>query len=81
MLIIQLAKEELQSLIKEGLKSAMAEHPSPFNDDLLSRKEAAYYLKVSLPTLNSWERSGYLQPVRFGSRVYYRKSDLLNRPS
>ena len=48
-------------------------------DDLLTRSATAEYLGVSLPTLYSYSKCGQLKPIRYGNRVYYRKSDLLKK--
>ena len=46
-------------------------------DSLLTRLEAAKYLKVTLPTLHSWTKSGYIFAYRIGKRaVYYRRNEL-----
>jgi len=49
-------------------------------DELITRKEASEILKCSLPSLNAWERKGDLTPIRYGRRVYFKKSDLFKRP-
>jgi hypothetical protein len=56
-----------------------SEHLKDKPEQLLSRKEAAGYLKVSLTTLKNWDESGYMKPKRFGRRVFYFESDLLER--
>lgn len=45
-------------------------------DTFISREEVAKLLKVSYPTLWRWSVSGYLTPVKVGSRVLYRKKDV-----
>lgn len=42
--------------------------------DLLSRKQAADLLKITLPTLRDWTKSGKLKSCKIegSSRVYYR---------
>ncbi len=49
-----------------------------FNNDRLSRKEAADYLGLALATLEIWASTGrYNLPfIKIGRRVYYRRSDL-----
>lgn len=45
-------------------------------DELITRKEASEILKCSLPSLNAWEKRKDLVPIRFGRRVYYKRSDI-----
>lgn len=46
-------------------------------DRLLSRTEASQMLGVSFQTLNRWEKSGYLVPVRIGVSVKYWKNQIV----
>jgi excisionase family DNA binding protein len=51
--------------------------PEPFAPPLLKRRDAARYLGVSLPTLDTLVRQGRLPVVRFGPRlVFLSRSDL-----
>lgn len=43
---------------------------------LLSRKEAAQFMGISLPTLSAWTASGRLKGYRIGSLVRYKKEEL-----
>lgn len=42
----------------------------------LTREDAAKALNVTLSTLWRWNRSGYLVPVKVGTKVLYRASDI-----
>jgi len=64
---------KFRSIIREEISSIKSPTEA---DKLLSRREAATYLKISLPTLSSWEKSGKLKSRRLGSRVYYKLSDI-----
>jgi excisionase family DNA binding protein len=44
----------------------------------LNRAEASDFLKISLPTLHQYTKDGTITCHRIGSRVLYKKSDLLN---
>ena len=48
----------------------------PVYSELITRKETAKLLKVSLPTLNYWDKSDILKPHRIGRRVLYKLSDI-----
>lgn len=71
--------QELAQMIAQEVKNAMAK-PQPENtkEILLTRKETAEMLSVSLVTLNNWRESGVLIPYRIGNLVRYKENDVLN---
>lgn len=77
MIIIQLTPEQLQERIQGAVNLELAKLKQPSQDKLLTRKEAAQFLDVSLPTLGSWEKTKKIQALRIGSRVYFKQSELL----
>ncbi len=42
----------------------------------ITRQEASRMLNVTLSTLWRWNKDGYLTPVKIGSKVLYRTSDI-----
>ena len=46
------------------------------NDEHLTAKQTADFLKVDVSSLWRFEKSGYLVPVRIGSKRMYKISDL-----
>ncbi|MBT4401732.1 MAG: helix-turn-helix domain-containing protein [Bacteroidetes bacterium] len=49
------------------------------SDKYLTRLETADLLKVTLPTLHTWTKKGYLQAYRIGERnVYYKLDEVLS---
>ena len=50
-------------------------HPDTILDRLLTRKEAADLLGVSVQTIHLWRKTGRLVAVQYGQRYYYRESD------
>jgi len=46
--------------------------------ELLTRKEAAKLLGVSLPTILDWTKTGKIIGYRISSRIRYKRSDLEN---
>ena len=75
--------EELTLLLDERFeKLASLLRSSAINnekqkDELLTRKEAVEFLKISYPTLHNWTKNKVIRPVRIGGRVYYQKAELL----
>lgn len=55
------------------LPTKTASHQS----DYLTRAETAKMLKITLPTLHDWTKSGYLKAYRMGCRVLYKESDIV----
>ncbi len=47
-------------------------------DQLLTRSEVSKRINVTLSTLWRWEKTGVLIPIRIGSKVRYRLSDVEN---
>jgi hypothetical protein len=53
--------------------------PETKQDDVfLTRDEARKFLNVSLPTLAKYTKQGKVKGVGLGSRILYKKSDLLS---
>lgn len=46
------------------------------SDRLVRRKDAACMLGVSLPTIDSYGRSGILHPRHIGGRVFYSRDEV-----
>ncbi len=72
--------DQLQTAIKEAVKSEFLKInniPPPEEVEYITRKETAQILGVSLVTLNSWAKSGTLQGYRIGSRVRYKRNEVL----
>lgn len=79
-LLTQLSVKELQEHIAEAVKEVLAglrpQEVRTEPDQLLTRKEAAVYLRISLVTLNEYTQRGLVPAYRLGSRVLYRRSEL-----
>lgn len=61
--------EESQARTQKAIE-ANREQPT------ITRKEAAKALNVTLTTLWRWEKEGYLTPVKIGTKVLYRATDI-----
>jgi len=44
---------------------------------LLTRKEAANLLRIILPTLHHWSKTGIIQAYYLGGRIYYKEAEIL----
>ncbi|MDD4582428.1 MAG: helix-turn-helix domain-containing protein [Bacteroidales bacterium] len=63
--IISKTRQEINSIIEEEQKEV-----------LFTREEAGKALGVTLMTLYNWKKSGYLEAVKIGKAVRYKKSDI-----
>ena len=48
------------------------------NEELLTRREVATYLRISLVTVSSWSKHGIINPIRMGNRILFKKQDILD---
>ncbi len=67
--------EKLDRIEKEvtSLKEYL-EPKEPF--ELLTRKETADFLRISITTLHHWTKKGIIIGYGMGNRVYYKKSEI-----
>lgn len=84
-LLIQIGEERLKDFIASSVSEAMQKfmaslpeiHPVKSKDRLLTKKEAAAYLKVSLPTLSKYVKDGYVKAHTVaGTRMRFLQTDL-----
>jgi excisionase family DNA binding protein len=69
--IADAVNKALETIIKGGYAIEKQE-------TILSRKEAAILLKVSLPTLHNYTKTGRVQGYKLGGTVRYKMQDLEN---
>ena len=84
---IQVTPDQLTELVRIAVRSELANYtpPAPIGaelPDLLTRKQAATHLQVSLTTLHAWandtdERNAILIPQHINGRVRYHRADVL----
>lgn len=65
--------ENLNNRLNELQKAVI---PQP-DTALLTRKEVAKMLDISLPTLHNWVKNGTIQAYRIGNKVRFKKSEVL----
>lgn len=87
-LLVQLSVGDLQQLIKEAVKEELQKitnviqlNPKEKNNEpeLLTRKQTAELLKVSETTLFLWNRDKVLEHKKLNNRVYYLRSNVMNK--
>lgn len=66
----------IQNAVKEAVKNIQPPTSTPPSEKLLTRKETADKLKISLVTLNDWTKRGMLQSYIIGGRVLYKDSEI-----
>lgn len=72
---------DLVSEIANAVRAQLAAAPQPAPpapEELLTRKEAAELLAVTLPTLREYTRKGHLTAYRIGTRVRYKRSEVVD---
>lgn len=84
--ILQVTQSELSRLISESLKSELEailqnkeQAVSTEEKELMTRKETAELLQVSLVTIHEWTKTRILTHYKMGNRTYYKRSEVLNK--
>lgn len=67
----------LKLIVELGIKMDQILKDQKDPEEVFSRKEAAKFLGITLVTLRDWTKRGLLKSGNIGSRVFYKKSDLL----
>lgn len=81
MILHTLSPEELREIISREIRDAIKELPkqsTPPAEILLTRKEAADKLNISLVTLNDWTKRGLIPSYTIGGRVLYKDSEIID---
>ena len=69
-------QESIKTVVSAELKNAVSELTTKreIEPELITRKETAEILGVSLPTLHEWTKKGVLPAKRIGSRIRYERT-------
>jgi excisionase family DNA binding protein len=75
-------RDDLVSMIKEAFKEELKEILKQKDqqneyDELLTRKEAARFLKISLRTISNYQEDGRIPHYRLGRGIYFKKGELM----
>ena len=82
-LIQNVTLEDIEQAISKCVKKEVSAFLAGFNQPatgkpsaLITRKEAASRLGVSLTTIDNWTRNGILNSIRIGGRTYFYETEL-----
>ena len=64
--------------VRESISKLATQQPTDNQSELITRKQAAQMLNLSLPTLREYTVRGIVPSYRVGSRVRYKKSEVIN---
>ena len=82
---IEIELEDLLSLFENKMLEVLSKSSGDSRiqtdsiNDLLTRKDAAKMLAISLTTLHDWINKGIIKPYKMGNRTYFRHADLLEK--
>jgi excisionase family DNA binding protein len=68
----------IEDCIKSELRDLFQNNSKSPPNELISRKEAASILGISLPTLSSWTKQGKVPAYRIGCSVRYKREEVYN---
>jgi hypothetical protein len=76
--LVIISRDDLKELITEAVTKAFDQvNKDTFTDrDLMTRKQTAEFLNVSLVSLNIWSKKGIIQPYAIEGRVFFKKSEI-----
>jgi len=71
-------EDSIKTIVKNEVDRIIGTAKAESDPELITRKETAKILGVSLVTLNEWTRNGIIPAKRIGTRVRYEKADVFN---
>lgn len=76
----QVSEEELRNIISETVAEQLQKFSSPQKDQVkyLTRSEVSKLLRISLPTLNDYTKTGVIKGYRINGRVLYKSDEIEN---
>ncbi len=80
LILTQIPIDDLKIIISDTIRAEMQKYnapPPPPQTEYITRNECARILGVSLPTLNDWTKRGLIIGYRIGTRVRYKKAEIL----
>ncbi len=84
--MINLSVNDLTDIISNCVKAELQKvndviqlHPKTDSKELLTREETAKLLHVSYTSLYHWNKGGILKAKKISSRVFYLRSDVMDK--
>ena len=82
LILTTIAETDFREIVSAAVRSEIAAMYAPqkatAQPDFLTRGETAQRLKISLPTLHLWTKTGTLQGYRIQGRVLYKSNEVEN---
>ena len=69
-------KELVAAAVRSELSGMKSNDKESTKTEFLTRKQTADRLKISLPTLHLWTRTGTIQGYRISGRVLYKSAEI-----
>ena len=69
-------REELQIFIS-GIRNTVDDTESKSSEKLLTKREMADELDISLVSLTEWMKQGRIPYMRMGKRIYFKKQEVV----
>lgn len=67
-------RKVVEEVLEQHLKGLFV--PEKTESKLLTRKDTAKFLCISLPTLHEWTKTGVVKAHRIGNRVLYKQDEV-----
>lgn len=78
-LLEDISTDELKEIVRQVIKEEFPPNSTSSSDlKLLTSKEAAALLRISLPTLWDYRKRGIIKATRIGAKVLFLEQDILN---
>ena len=69
-------EQAVENVLERKLKSLIPQQRPEERPVLLTRKDTAKYLHISLPTLHDWTKTGIITAHRISNRVLYKMEEV-----
>jgi len=76
--LAQFELSDIKKIVEEVLEKQLKGFSTPKKNELklLTRKDTAKFLCISLPTLHEWTKTGIVKAHRIGNRVLYKQDEV-----
>ena len=76
--IIFLSSAELEKIVRDAVKSALAEVRAKEREkELMNFRETKEFLGISASTLNKWKAENKIPYRRLGKRIFFKKDEII----